>query len=413
MTVGPSNWFEVSHPPQWKSEGDHSTLQLTSSDGRVWLTLHCVWLKSNDEDVPESIEGLEKLFPVRRNVHAIPALKIDYPSLGLEGEAILGPETPWWQRVLSHQDWRRWRVWAIRYRTLRLIAIYFQEGEFDPESDTLVRMILESIEFAAHPAEPMDVFAQRALKLAEEIFPDVSIRIENHDSLKLGESTVNLANFYRSYLAAPERFREILEPVLNAFKEVQGWGESKLTPTLDAVRDRIMPMLYPEHVWQNQFKNFVGQQWVAQLLVLYVVDEPQAYWFIRDELLASWKISPDELHDIAMANLETYFENKPMEFAVTGQEMGPRLLLPQRPDAYNTVRLLSSNFQESLREVLGNEFVVGMPNRDFFVAVSMGSDEMIEQIQQKVLQDFGRMDHPLCNKLLLVSQDGVSQYLSE
>jgi len=368
-----------------------------------------LWIP-NSEAVDASLSGLEKLFPVRRNVHEIAPLRIDEHSVGLEGEAVLGPETPWWQRVLSKREWRRWRMWAIRSHSLRVVAVYLQEGEFDPESDTLVRMALESISFAEPLADPPSLFAERVLALAKEQFPNLVCELDNRMQLKLGGSTVNLFNFYRSYALNPDQFEQIVTPALNALTDVQRWGDSKLTPPFDKVRDRIMPMLYPEKVWHTQFKDFVGQTWVAGLTVLYVVDEPQAYWFIRKDLLEMWEVTLDELHDIAMQNIESYFEEHAMELVLTGEEEGPKLLLPQRPDAYNTARLLSSEFHHSVQEILGREFVVGMPNRDFFVALSLDSDEMIDQIRHKVAEDFGRMDHPLSARLLLVSTDGVSEF---
>ena len=54
---------------------------------------------------------------------------------------------------------------------------------------------------------------------------------------------------------------------------------------LDAVRSRIMPMLYPHDVWQQRFPNFVGMPWVGGLVVLYVIDESHAYWYVRDDLI--------------------------------------------------------------------------------------------------------------------------------
>ena len=67
--------------------------------------------------------------------------------------------------------------------------------------------------------------------------------------------------------------------------------------------DRLMPMLYPEEVWKESFPNFTGTPWVAGLMVLYVVDEEHAYWFLRSELLDRWQIDSDELHAIALENL--------------------------------------------------------------------------------------------------------------
>jgi hypothetical protein len=44
------------------------------------------------------------------------------------------------------------------------------------------------------------------------------------------------------------------------------------------------------------------------------------------------------------------------------------------------------------------------------VAVSLESKATVEHIRQKVREDFAQMDHPLSERLLLVSADGVSEY---
>ncbi len=100
-----------------------------------------------------------------------------------------------------------------------------------------------------------------------------------------------------------------------------------------------------------------------------------------------------------------------MELMLTGEPDGAQLLLPERPDAYSSARLLSESFHLSLQELLGREFVVGLPNRDFFVAVSLDSDKVIEQVRAKIADDYERMDHPLSKRLLLVSSDGVSEFV--
>ncbi len=271
-------------------------------------------------------------------------------------------------------------------------------------------MIVNSIEFSEPPVCPPEIFAQRVLELARRKFPLLDCESAPDFQIKLGDSKVNLFNFYRSYVNAPAQFEAIVLPALTTVVQVQGWGKQQTEPGLDEVRERIMPMLYPEDEWHEQFPNIVGMPWVGGLVVLYVVDESHAYWYIREDLLETWGMDLDELHQIALKNLNRYFDDTPMEFTVAGEEQGPRLLIPARPDAYNTSRLLSEPFHEKLRGVLGGEFAVGTPSRDFFVAVSLDSSEMVEHVRLKVEDDFQQMDHPLSARLLLVTHDGVTEY---
>ena len=98
-----------------------------------------------------------------------------------------------------------------------------------------------------------------------------------------------------------------------------------MNPPLDDVQDRIMPMLYPESVWQEHFAEFVAEPWVAGLVILYVVDEDDSYWYLRDDLIEQWSISLEQLHDIALQNLE---DDDPNVIA----RLGARLqVMPLRP----------------------------------------------------------------------------------
>ena len=172
--------------------------------------------------------------------------------------------------------------------------------------------------------------------------------------VQFGESNINLFNFYRSYVQEPDRFEDIILPALATVAQVQEWGTQQSEPTLESVRDRILPMLYPEDVWRRSFPNFVANTWVGDLMVLYVVDEQHAYWYIRDDMLDRWKIGRDELHSLALSNLDAYFDRQRMEYIMAGEEGGPRLLMPKRPDAYNSSRILSRRFCSVLRDELGS-----------------------------------------------------------
>ena len=100
----------------------------------------------------------------------------------------------------------------------------------------------------------------------------------------------------------------------------------------------------------------------------------------------------------------------PLEVRVLGEPDDPGILVPAHPSAYNTSRLLGQHLHSRLRELLGAEVVVGTPNRDFFVAVSLRHPHLIEQVQQQVAKDYQSMQHPLTSRLLVISADGVSEY---
>lgn len=410
--TGLNNWFVVSYPPTWKIEAGEENIGLTAPDQGGLLTLNCFWVDSSTAPAIERFLELDRLFPRRRNVRPLKSAASAQVSIGFQGEALLDGQTPWWRRIFRRRPWQHWRMWCLRRGNVYILALYLQAKKVDHEAKTVAGMIVDSIDFTERPGCPPEVFAERVLELARRKFPLLACESAPDFQIRLGESKVNLLNFYRSYVNSPEQFESIVLPALATVVQVQGWGREQTEPRLADVCDRIMPMLYPEDVWREKFPTFVGMPWVGGLVVLYVVDESQAYWYIRGDLLTTWGLSHDDLHRIALENLNRYFEDQPMEFTVAGEEdEGPRLLIPARRDAYNTSRLLSEPFHEKLRGVLGGEFAVGTPSRDFFVAISLDSSETVENVKKKVEDDFQNMDHPLSDRMLLVTQDGVTEYV--
>lgn len=409
--TGPNNWYRLNHPPSWKAETLDSAVSLVGPEGRGVLTLTSFWLAETTvrRGAAEFVD-LNRLFPTRRKVRPLRPLAVGDESAGFEGEALFGKDAVWWRRLFRKPTWRRWRVWCVRQGPVHILALYLQTGEADSEGETIAGMVLGSIEFSPAPAEPPESFAERVLDLARRKFPLLKCEPEADFQLRLGESKISLFNFYRSYLNAPDQFESIVLPALTTVVQVQEWGDDQMRPPLEAIRERIMPMLYPIEVWRERFPQFVGVPWVGGLAVLYVVDEKQAYWYIRDDLRQMWNVSDDDLHELALENLDRYFRDRPMEFTMAGTEEGPRLLVPARPDTYNSARVLSPAFHGKLREVLGGQCAVGLPSRDFLVAINLDSAEAVEQVRMKVEEDYKQMDHPLTDKLLLVTHDGVTEY---
>lgn len=407
--TGPSNWFQLAYPPQWEIEEREGATALRPG-GDAFLAINTIWLAPN---APQPLPGLTDViaqFPRSRNVRKLELGEFDGLIDCWRGEAALDPVPPWWKRLMYKPRWRHWTMWAFRRGQLLLVFTLLHGQERDNDLEALTRMVLGTLELPKLPADPPEVFAERALKLAQRKFPLLESQLGDEFHLQLGGSRLNLFNFYRSYTRAPERFEEILLPALTTVVQVQEWGESQTEPPLDAVRDRLMPMLYPEDSWKQRFPEFVSSPWVGGLVVLYVVDEHNAYWYVRQDLTDKWGLTSDELHSIAIENLQDYFERKPMEMAVAGTEDStPAMLMPGHPDSYNASRLLSESFLVKLREFVGGDLAIGVPGRDFFVAVSMKAEVMLDHVRERVKEDYQQTDHPLTDRMLLITADGVSE----
>lgn len=147
------------------------------------------------------------------------------------------------------------------------------------------------------------------------------------------------------------------------------------------------------------YKPFVGD-----LLVSWVVDQPEHSFYLTQKKLEMWGKGREELTRVASENLKKLPGNE--AFSVGRGQSGRPALIWQTLDSYDATRILLPNFYELASQVLGEkEFVVGVPNRDFLIAVPLPDAQSVAPL---VASDFQRMHHQLTPKLLFVNQEGIS-----
>lgn len=415
--TGPANWYSLSFPNNWTKDEQEGILQLSLLEKNATLTISCHWKSEppHSNDTSDLQIDFDRLFVKHRNIQKRGPLVIEHESVGFSGEAIIQRSSSWWKDMLtkfsfSQKNWHHWNLWVIKEHSIQMVVTFFYDPQYHEELYETVQHILHSIQVAQNPANPPELFEYEVLQLAQKKFPLVTSQIMPGFRLKFGESEINLTNFYRSYLTNAENFEKNTTVALATILQINEWGDAQTSPHLSEVQDRIMPVLLSNESWEQNFPNFVGEPWVANLAVLYVVDEANAYWYIHENLLKKWDIDLEELHQIALDNLERYFEKHQIELICMSKEDGPNMMIQSKPDAYNASQVLSKSFYQQARKFLGSEFLTGVPNRDFLLALNLSPSHVIEQIQNNIANDYLTMDHPLTDQLLVVTADGVSEY---
>ena len=175
-----------------------------------------------------------------------------------EGESNDLAKLSWWKRWLRPPQWRPWKLWTARYKSVCVVATFQTTGRRDPELETLATMIMNSLEFADEPPDPPHIFRRsrradrpRPVSVAQvppqRRIPRAARRIE-HQPVQL----------LPQLRAGARALRGHHSPALATVAQVQKWDSAQSEPTLASVRGRILPMLYPEEVWRRSFPNFVG-----------------------------------------------------------------------------------------------------------------------------------------------------------
>ncbi len=419
---GPANWFTFRCPEEVdvfqnqtlielrRQVPSHKADESREAERPALLSMVAWWDESSSEDGHRHTPDLSLLFPQVVSLHPQPPLPTIVRNEVWSGISRRPRSGCWLARVFGRRPHYQWRLWTFRHGRLTIVATVQSADRRPLSADQLAlcEAVLVSLEVADQPAWPPDIFLKQVLELARQHFPLLQASAARGFSVKLGHSEIGLSNFYRMYLQQPDQFRRIMLPGLTSVVRLQELSPQQLVPTLEEVRTRILPMLSADDDQRNDER--IRTPWVGGLSIGYVVDEDDSYRYVQGQMLQTWSISHDELHDIAIENLQRYSSDNPLEVTVMGDEDTPRMMMPVKPDAYNCSRILDPQFHSRLRSMFGPEFVVGVPNRDFFVAVSLKEKDLIEQVRNRVKDDFSTMHHPLTRRLLLVSADGVSEF---
>lgn len=415
--TGPAHWYSLSYPTDWVKEENEGILQLSAPDGNATVTISCHWqslLPSSNCDSDLNID-FDQLFNKYRKIKNRGPLAIEHDSVGYSGEAIIQNSSSWWQNIakwlpIPKKRWQHWKLWLIREHAIQMVVTFFYAPEDHEIYHETVQRILHTVQLSLNPANPPELFANDVLKLAQKKFPLASSQLIAGFRLKFADSEINLTNFYRAYLTSPEQFEKNITTALATILQINEWGPDQTEPDLEEIQSRIMPILISKESWEQNFPNFVGENWIADLAILYVVDESNAYWYIHEFLLEKWNINREQLHEIALKNLDCYFDDQEIELICMSREDGPNMIIQSKPDAYNASQILSNSFYQQARKFLGSEFLTGVPNRDFLLALSLSEEQVIHKIKHNIASDYLTMDHPLTDQLLIVTADGVSEY---
>ena len=429
---GPANWFTFLCPDSIEVRQTQTVIEIRMknliSDGSPLaakntpapqsigtelphvLSIVTWWDDTNRDERRRNSPDLSVLFPEVVALQPESPLDISAVNESWSGTSRRLKSACWLARIFGRRSSFEWRLWTVRHEKLMIVAT-IQSPDRRPlnrEFLKLCEMLLSTLELAEQPAWPPDVFLKQVIDVARHHFPLLQTSASRGFSVRLGQSEISLSNFYRMYLQQPQNFRRIIVPGLTTVVRLQELGPDQLAPSLEQVRQRILPILSSEDDPRSDER--VQMPWVGGLCVGYVVDEDDSYRYVHQRMIEAWNLSPDDLHELALQNLRRYSAAHPLEVTMVGDDDNPRLLMPVKPDAYNCSRVLDPDFHGQLRELFGPELIIGVPNRDFFVAATMKDPELIAQIRKRVDEDYSTMHHPLTRRLLVVSADGVSEY---
>ncbi|MBN8646211.1 MAG: DUF1444 family protein [Planctomycetes bacterium] len=254
------------------------------------------------------------------------------------------------------------------------------------------------------PKEP-EAFAEKVLELLHRLKPQIDARLTGPQELVVNGRRLDLENLHRLVNADTERGVEIVEQYLDHLFDEETLGVAAMP--WDIAKTRIMPRIQPNTIFKHLSEEMVAHiPWVNETSVVFVIDMPHMTVSVTTEQMVRWGMTPEELEEVARANLERYTPE--LEFRAMESQEGGRAMVLALQDGYDASRLLLSHLFEALAPRLGGDFLVATPSRDMFLAMSPNPMDFVKKVQGRVNHDYLRLPYPITNRLFYVTRDGVA-----
>lgn len=221
--------------------------------------------------------------------------------------------------------------------------------------------------------------------------------------------TSDLHHFYSAYLRSPDQLESILQTLEGA---VRSLAPDRSQQLWDELEDRIYPMLKPAtmllDVAERGLPQLVYRPFMADLIICYVIDEPESVAYVNVDHLAAWNVIESTLYTRAIDNLRTK-TLKPNMLQVHGQGSQTLFIYATR-DGYDAARILLTDVLSEWSALIPNNLVVGIPNRDFLIGFSDANPEILHRMAIQVAQDSYNLDYGLTDQLWTVKNNQILPY---
>jgi hypothetical protein len=251
----------------------------------------------------------------------------------------------------------------------------------------------------------MSEFAEQVADMLRQIQPDYAVKLIGTTELLVDGRRLDLDNLYRMVSHDEVRGQEIVEHYLDQLFSDDSIDQADMS--FELVRSRIMPRIQPESIFEHLSRELVAHvPFVNGTVIVFVTDLPNMTISITTEQMIRWGITCEELEQVARENLDCYTPELDMQF-VESKEGGYAAIIGEQ-DGYDAARVLMGGLYNTLVDRLGPDFLVAIPARDMFVALSAGPTPFLQRLHRRVVQDYNRLPYPITDELFLVTRDGVA-----
>lgn len=238
----------------------------------------------------------------------------------------------------------------------------------------------------------------------EEVGP-LEIRIAPRGEQSAG--VFNLSNMYQQYLNGA-LINHIVEALVRSLQEVE--AATRTDAALET--SRLMPLLKPrallDEIARSELDEIAWGPFVSDdVIVALVLDYPQSVRYVRASEAEGLNQPFDDLLEIALGNLYTRTGGDIYEI---GDDKTGKIFILATQDGYDATRILLKPLLENLSRRVDGALVIGIPNRDFFIAFGNANPLLVGQIGQQVRKDMRTRTYPLTGTLFMFRNGELEVY---
>ncbi|HEX9370398.1 MAG TPA: DUF1444 family protein [Roseiflexaceae bacterium] len=260
--------------------------------------------------------------------------------------------------------------------------------------------------------EQFAAYIEKRLTLYDEIEVIDRAGMELRVRASGADVTADLSNFYAAYARSPGQLDVVVQTFARAMLGIQ---PDRSASDFANLADRIYPMLKPlamlVEVRERNLPMLAYREFLADLMIAYVIDEEHSVSYINEEHLERWEVSVQEIHERSLENLRRRTEERVKYTTVGAGEQ--RLFIFSSGDGYDASRLLLADVLAGWARELPGQLVVGVPNRDFLIAFSDANPEILRAVAAQVQADAAQREYGLTEQLFTLIGGVVKEYVWE
>lgn len=309
---------------------------------------------------------------------------------------------------------RGYRFWLIRHEESALLMWAFGPTPTLDFTRVIQDEMVNAVQLGKEVGLKSRPFIETVVELANEYVGADAVAAIDEQTVTIGGVKIHVNQLHDTWQGHPEN---LAEDVRDFFDDllVEYTGELGTDAGWSQVRTRVLPTLVPQAMIPTlspdkpitdssgvAASSIVAEPWINDLVISYQIGRSERYVTTAD--LLNWEISPEALHEHALANLA----RSTRKLSMSGGHSDKYTLFSfPANDVMNSARMLLPLVQKNLRQQMGSTYYMAAPDRQVLLAFTSEDEATLAWLRHQVEIRYSNATEPLSDRLFMITRDGV------